>query len=125
MKSLREIVYKTLVENLNVSPGLLSRIETNEPISIELMGGEEIFIHVNDSVLQTFIEIPLKDARSLRYKAPKIIELVQEDPEMFMNIQKEKMVLVTEIDKNKVSIEKDLSDKLTLFNRMASEIKVN
>ncbi|HFG1926157.1 TPA: hypothetical protein ACGF2O_003595, partial [Vibrio cholerae] len=109
MKTLREIVYKTLVDHFNVSPNLLSRIENNEPISIELVGGEEIFIHLNEYVLQSFIEIPLKDSRNLRYKAPKIMEILQEDPDMFMNIQKDKVVLVTEIDKKLHSIEKELS----------------
>ncbi|WP_188014088.1 hypothetical protein [Photobacterium damselae] len=123
MKTLREIVYKTLVDNFNVSPNLLSRIENNEPISIELMGGEEIFIHLNDSVLQSFIEIPLKDSRNLRYKAPKIMEILQEDSDVFMNIQKDKVVLVTEIEKNSHNIEKELSLKLIIFNKMASEVK--
>ncbi|EKZ8589135.1 TPA: hypothetical protein NIK72_003666, partial [Vibrio cholerae] len=122
MKTLREIVYKTLVDHFNVSPNLLSRIENNEPISIELVGGEEIFIHLNEYVLQSFIEIPLKDSRNLRYKAPKIMEILQEDPDMFMNIQKDKVVLVTEIDKKLHSIEKELSTKLTIFNKMAAEI---
>ncbi|EJL6619369.1 hypothetical protein NMS53_003631, partial [Vibrio cholerae] len=123
MKTLREIVYKTLVDHFNVSPNLLSRIENNEPISIELVGGEEIFIHLNEYVLQSFVEIPLKDSRNLRYKAPKIMEILQEDPDMFMNIQKDKVVLVTEIDKKLHSIEKELSTKLTIFNKMAAEIK--
>ncbi|EID0733806.1 hypothetical protein ABF107_002562 [Vibrio parahaemolyticus] len=124
MRTLREIVYKTLVDNLNVSPSLLSRVENNEPVSIELAHGEEIFIHLNEHVLQSFIEIPLKDSRNLRYKAPKIIEVLQEDSDIFMNIQKDKVILVTEIDKNTHSIEKELSAKLTLFNKMASELKV-
>ncbi|EGR2464788.1 hypothetical protein DYC54_16520 [Vibrio cholerae] len=124
MKTLREIVYKTLVDHFNVSPNLLSRIENNEPISIELVGGEEIFIHLNEYVLQSFIEIPLKDSRNLRYKAPKIMEILQEDPDMFMNIQKDKVVLVTEIDKKLHSIERELSTKLTIFNKMAAEIKL-
>lgn len=124
MKTLREIVYKTLVDHFNVSPNLLSRIENNEPISIELVGGEEIFIHLNEYVLQSFIEIPLKDSRNLRYKAPKIMEILQEDPDMFMNIQKDKVVLVTEIDKKLHSIEKELSTKLSIFNKMAAEIKL-
>ncbi|AYC05080.1 hypothetical protein [Vibrio cholerae] len=124
MKTLREIVYKTLVDHFNVSPNLLLRIENNEPISIELVGGEEIFIHLNEYVLQSFIEIPLKDSRNLRYKAPKIMEILQEDPDMFMNIQKDKVVLVTEIDKKLHSIEKELSTKLTIFNKMAAEIKL-
>ncbi|WP_337914932.1 hypothetical protein [Vibrio cholerae] len=124
MKTLREIVYKTLVDHFNVSPNLLSRIENNEPISIELVGGEEIFIHLNEYVLQSFIEIPLKDSRNLRYKAPKIMEILQEDPDMFMNIQKDKVVLGTEIDKKLHSIKKELSTKLTMFNKMAAEIKL-
>ncbi|EGR2064709.1 hypothetical protein [Vibrio cholerae] len=124
MKTLREIIYKTLVDHFNVSPNLLSRIENNEPISIELVGGEEIFIHLNEYVLQSFIEIPLKDSRNLRYKAPKIMEILQEDPDMFMNIQKDKVVLVTEIDKKLHGIEKELSTKLTIFNKMAVEIKL-
>ncbi|EGQ8682125.1 hypothetical protein GKA91_25170, partial [Vibrio parahaemolyticus] len=105
MKTLREIIYKTLVDNLNIDPRLLSRVESNEPISIELVSGEEIFISLSDGALQTFIEIPLKDMRSLRFKASKLVELLLEDEDVFVNFNKDKIVLISEIEKDKLNID--------------------
>ncbi|HHC6616214.1 TPA: hypothetical protein ACN33S_000021 [Vibrio parahaemolyticus] len=123
MKTLREIIYKTLVDNLNIDPRLLSRVESNEPISIELVSGEEIFISLSDGALQTFIEIPLKDMRSLRFKASKLVELLLEDEDVFVNFNKEKIVLISEIEKDKLNIDKVLSKKLTLFNKFSIEVR--
>ncbi|EGR3310636.1 hypothetical protein DC888_30705, partial [Vibrio parahaemolyticus] len=121
-KTLREIIYKTLVDNLNIDPRLLSRVESNEPISIELVSGEEIFISLSDGALQTFIEIPLKDMRSLRFKASKLVELLLEDEDVFVNFNKDKIVLISEIEKDKLNIDKVLSKKLTLFNKFSIEV---
>ncbi|AGQ93849.1 hypothetical protein [Vibrio parahaemolyticus] len=123
MKTLREIIYKTLVDNLNIDPSLLSRVESNEPISIELVSGEEIFISLSDGALQTFIEIPLKDMRSLRFKASKLVELLLEDEDVFVNFNKDKIVLISEIEKDKLNIDKVLSKKLTLFNKFSIEVR--
>ncbi|MCX8860112.1 hypothetical protein [Vibrio parahaemolyticus] len=123
MKTLREIIYKTLVDNLNIDPRLLSRVESNEPISIELVSGEEIFISLSDGALQTFIEIPLKDMRSLRFKASKLVELLLEDEDVFVNFNKDKIVLISEIEKDKLNIDKVLSKKLTLFNKFSVEVR--
>ncbi|EMI7298387.1 hypothetical protein V6959_004505 [Vibrio parahaemolyticus] len=123
MKTLREIIYKTLVDNLNIDPILLSRVENNEPISIELVSGEEIFINLSDGALQTFIEIPLKDMRSLRFKASKLVELLLEDEDVFVNFNKDKVVLISEIEKDKLNIDKVLSKKLTLFNKFSIEVR--
>ncbi|ENQ8061941.1 hypothetical protein ACEQ2R_004483 [Vibrio parahaemolyticus] len=123
MKTLREIIYKTLVDNLNIDPRLLSRVESNEPISIELVSGEEIFISLSDGALQTFIEIPLKDMRSLRFKASKLVELLFEDEDVFVNFNKDKIVLISEIEKDKLNIDKVLSKKLTLFNKFSIEVR--
>ncbi|EGQ8204361.1 hypothetical protein V9N58_003429 [Vibrio cholerae] len=123
MKTLREIIYKTLVDNLNIDPRLLSRVESNEPISIELVSGEEIFISLSDGALQAFIEIPLKDMRSLRFKASKLVELLLEDEDVFVNFSKEKIVLISEIEKEKLNIDKVLSKKLTLFNKFSIEVR--
>ncbi|ENE9529071.1 hypothetical protein ACXIU3_21830 [Vibrio parahaemolyticus] len=123
MKTLREIIYKTLVDNLNIDPRLLSRVESNEPISIELVSGEEIFISLSDGALQTFIEIPLKDMRSLRFKASKLVDLLLEDEDVFVNFNKDKIVLISEIEKDKLNIDKVLSKKLTLFNKFSIEVR--
>ncbi|WP_041955405.1 hypothetical protein [Vibrio parahaemolyticus] len=123
MKTLREIIYKTMVDNLNIDPRLLSRVESNEPISIELVSGEEIFISLSDGALQTFIEIPLKDMRSLRFKASKLVELLLEDEDVFVNFNKDKIVLISEIEKDKLNIDKVLSKKLTLFNKFSIEVR--
>lgn len=124
MKKLREIVYKTLVDDFNVSPSLLSRIEGDDPIAIELNGGEEIFVFINDRTLQTFIEIPLRDQRMLKNKAPKIIESLMSDEDVFFNIKKEKLTVVTEFSADIANVERVLAGKLKLFNNMVAYIKV-
>lgn len=124
MKKLREIAYKTLVDNFNISASLLSRIEGDEPIEIELNGGEVIFIYLNDRTLQTFIEIPLRDQRMLKFKAPKIIESLMSDGEVYFNIKKDKLTVVTEFSADIANVERVLADKLMLFNHMATYIKV-
>ncbi|AQS37634.1 hypothetical protein Sps_02480 [Shewanella psychrophila] len=123
MKKLREIVYKTLVDNFNISPSLLSRIEGDEPIAIELKGGEEIFVYLQKGALQTFIEIPLCDQRMLRNKSPKIIESLMSDDEVFFSIKKEKLIFLTEFSADVTDVERKLADKLILFNNMVSYIK--
>ncbi|MGW7678713.1 hypothetical protein [Shewanella sp. S23-S33] len=124
MKKLREIVYKTLVDNFNIPANLLSRIEGDDPISIELKGGEEIFVYLNDRTLQTFIEIPLRDQRMLKNKAPKIIESLMSDDEVFFNIKKDKLIVVTEFSADVPNVERVLADKFMLFNNMVAYIKV-
>ncbi len=124
MKKLREIVYKTLVDNFNIPANLLSRIEGDDPIAIELKGGEEIFVYLKDRTLQTFIEIPLRDQRMLKNKAPKIIESLMSDDEVFFNIKKDKLIVVTEFSADIANVERVLADKLKLFNNMVAYIKV-
>jgi hypothetical protein len=124
MKSLREIVYKTLVDKFNISPNLLSRIQGDDPIAITLIGGEEILIYLNDKTLQTFVEIPLRDQRMLKSKGPKIIESLMSDEEVFLNINKENLLLVTEFSIDIADIEGVLADKLKLFNNMVTLIKI-
>jgi len=124
MKKLREIAYKTLVENFNVSANLLSRIEGDEPIEIELNGGEVIFISRNERTLQTCIEIPFFDQRVLKLKASKIIESLMSDDEVFLNIKKDRLIVVTEFSADSANVERVWAKKLTLFNDMATYIKV-
>jgi hypothetical protein len=123
MKKLREIVYKTLVDNFKISPNLLSRIEGDEPIAIELKGGEEIFIYLKDRTLQTFIEIPLHDQRMLKNKAPKIIESLMSDDEIFFNIKKDKLILVTEFSADIIDVDRILAGKFMLFNNIIAYVK--
>lgn len=122
MKNLRTIVYKTLVDDFGVSPSLLSRIDGNEPVTIELNGGEEISICLNDGVLQAFIEIPIRDQRVLRSKAGEIIEILTSDDEMFFNIKKDKIIVATEFSTEIVNAERILAYKLKLFNNMVDYI---
>jgi len=124
MKKLREIVYKTLVDDFNVSPVLLSRIEGDAPIAIELNGGEMIFIYLNNRTLKTFIEIPFRDKRIIKNKTPKIIEILMSDDDVFFNIKKDRLIFVTEFSANTTNVEKVLSDKFMLFNSMVSYIRI-
>ncbi|MCG9790505.1 hypothetical protein L1D61_25480 [Vibrio mediterranei] len=123
MKKLREIVFKTLVENLGVSASMLSRIESDQPIAIELVGGEEIFIALNKENIQAFVEIPLRDRRVLALKSAKLIELLLSDEEVFMNTRKDKLVMFSEWRGNTANTERQLADKLVLFNKAVHCIK--
>lgn len=122
-KNLREIVFKALVDHLGVDSSMLSRIEGNEPIGIELIDGEEIFIYLNDDSLQTFIEIPVTDPRGLRLKATKLIDTIMKDDQVFLNIKKDKVILVSELSADSPQLDKDLSSKLFLFNEFLSNLK--
>ncbi|AYV25077.1 hypothetical protein ECB94_27670 (plasmid) [Vibrio mediterranei] len=123
LKKLREIVFKTLVENLGVSASMLSRIESDQPIAIELVGGEEIFIALNKENIQAFVEIPLRDRRVLALKSAKLIELLLSDEEVFMNTRKDKLVMFSEWRGNTANTERQLADKLVLFNKAVHCIK--
>ena len=124
LKKLREIVFKTLVENLGVPANMLSRIEGNQPIAIELIDGEEIFISLNEKSIQAFVEIPLRDRRVLALKASKLVELLMFDEQVFMNTTKDKLIMVSEWEVNAASVERQLADKLTLFNKAVHCIKI-
>ncbi|MDE1330306.1 hypothetical protein [Vibrio aestuarianus] len=120
MKNLREIVFKSLVEHLNVDANMFSRIEGNEPISIELNSGEEIYIDLGEDCLQTFIEIPIRDNRIVKMKANQLLEMLLEDEQLFLNVKKDKVLIFTDVQINVVSIENELTKKLNLFNRFSN-----
>ncbi|GEM74594.1 hypothetical protein [Vibrio sagamiensis] len=123
LKKLREIAFKTLVENLGVPVNMLSRIEGDQPIAIELVGGEEIFISLNEKSIQTFVEIPLRDRRVLSLKAAKLMELIMSDEQVFLNTTKDKLIMLSEWEVNVATVERQLADKLTLFNKAVHYIK--
>ncbi|MCX9560867.1 hypothetical protein IG557_18790 [Vibrio cholerae] len=123
MNRLREIVYKTLVDKLNVQPHLLSRIEGNEPIVIELTGGEEIFINLQEDVIQTFVEIPIFDTRVLRLKSQKIMDLLCSDESVFMNVKESKLIMISELSANVMNVDRELADKLQFFNNVIHQVK--
>lgn len=120
MKNLREIVFKSLVEHLNVDASMFSRIEGNEPISIELNSGEEIYIDLGEDCLQTFIEIPIRDNRIIKMKANQLLEILLEDEQLFLNVKKDKVLIFTDVQISVVSIENELTKKLNLFNRFSN-----
>lgn len=120
MKNLREIVFKSLVEHLNVDANMFSRIEGNEPISIELNSGEEIYIDLDEDCLQTFIEIPIRDNRIVKMKANQLLEMLLEDEQLFLNVKKDKVLIFTDVQISVVSIENELTKKLNLFNRFSN-----
>lgn len=123
MNRLRELVYKTLVDNLGVQPNLLSRIEGNEPICIELNGGEEIFINLQENAIQTFVEIPIFDTRVLRLKSQKIMDLLCSDESVFMNVKKNKLIMISELSANVMNVDRELADKLQFFNNVIHQVK--
>ncbi|TOM44970.1 hypothetical protein CGH79_18320, partial [Vibrio parahaemolyticus] len=97
LKQLREIVFKSLVDNLGVEPALLSRVQGNDPIVIELEGGDNIYVYFQEKTLQTYIEMPLKDRRVLPLKASKFMEALTNDEQLFMNVQQDNVVVFAEL----------------------------
>ncbi|WP_237359303.1 hypothetical protein [Vibrio harveyi] len=124
LKQLREIVFKSLVDNLGVAPALLSRVQGNDPIVIELEGGDNIYVYFQDKTLQTYIEMPLKDRRVLPMKAAKFIEVLTNDAQLFMNVQQDKVVLFAELGEDMMHFERNLSEKLNTFNNLANQLKM-
>lgn len=123
MKKLREIVFKTLVDILGVPANLLSRIEGDEPIGIELVDGEEIFISLHEKTIRAFVEIPVRDRRVLSVKAPKLMELLVSDEQVYMSTTKDKLIMVSEWEVSVANVERKLADKLMLFNKAVHCIK--
>lgn len=124
MKKLREVVFESLVKNLGVAPTLLSRVEGNEPIVIELAGGEEIYVSFHEKKLHTYIEMPFRDPRVVSFKAAKFIEALANDEELFMNVQKDKVIVYAELGEDMTHLERKLSDKFNTFNKLAHQLKI-
>ena len=123
MKKLREIVFKTLVDILGVPANLLSRIEGDEPIGIELVDEEEIFISLHDKTIRAFVEIPVRDRRVLSVKASKLMELLVSDEQVYMSTTQDKLIMVSEWEVSVANVERKLADKLMLFNKAVHCIK--
>ncbi|MDE1241114.1 hypothetical protein [Vibrio aestuarianus] len=120
MKNLREIVFKSLVEHLGVDPKMFSRIEGNQPISIELQNGEEIYVDLGEKCLQTFIEIPIRDIRTVKMKANQLLEVLMEDDQLFLNVKKDKILIFTDVEISTASVEAELTKRFNLFNKFSN-----
>lgn len=123
MKNFRAIISKTLIDELGLDAVMLSRLDGDKPVCIELRDGAEIYITVEENdVLMTFIEIPIKDKRKIQMQASKIMEFFIADEDLLMNVRKDKFVVMCYIDKNSKDIENKLLDKLVIFNNVAEVI---
>lgn len=123
MKNFRTIISKTLIDELGIDAMMLSRLDGDKPICIELHDSAEIYITAEDNdFLMVFIEVPIKDKRKLQMQSSKIINSLIEDEELMMNIKKDKVILLCHIDKKSQSIENKLLDKLVSFNKFSDII---
>ncbi|EGQ7639675.1 hypothetical protein NPV54_000802 [Vibrio cholerae] len=123
MKKLREVVYKALVINLGVPSHFLSRIEDNLPICIELTGGEEIYIHLQNETLQIFLEKNIPDQRVVIAKSNKILDILYRDGDVFLCLKKEKIIFVSEFSICEHDVENVLTQRLKLFNNLINQLK--
>ncbi|CAH8205122.1 conserved hypothetical protein [Vibrio aestuarianus] len=105
---------------MNVDANMFSRIEGNEPISIELNSGEEIYIDLGEDCLQMFIEIPIRDNRIVKMKANQLLEMLLEDEQLFLSVKKDKVLIFSDLPISIFNIEKELAKKLNQFNRFAN-----
>ena len=124
MKKLRDIMFKTLVNELGVSANLLSRIEGNKPIEIELKNKEKIFVSLEGDSIQAIINIPLHNPHVLTHKSKKLIEFLMIDEDILMSIKKDKLVIGSEWNGISTDIEKQLADKFRLFNNIGNYIRL-
>ncbi|WP_318452616.1 type III secretion system chaperone family protein [Photobacterium leiognathi] len=124
MKKLRDIMFRTLVNELGISANMLSRIEGNKPIEIELKNNEKIFISLEGDSIQTIIDIPLDNPHVLTHKSKKLIEFLMIDEDIIMNIKKDKLIIGSEWYFDYINIEKQLADKLKLFNKIGNYIRL-
>lgn len=123
MKQLREIIFESLVKNLGVAPTLLSRVEGNEPVVIELTEGGKIYVAFHEKTLHTYVEIPFRDRRSLTLNVAKLIEVLCSDESLLMNIEKDKVIVYAGLGEDITHLERKLSDKLNTFNKLAHQLK--
>lgn len=123
MKNFRAIISKTLIEELGLDAVMLSRLDGDKPVCIELRDGAEIYITAEENnVLMAFIEIPIKDKRKVAMQSAKIMDIFIKDEDLLMNVRSDKFVTMCYIDKNSKDIEKKLLDKLVVFNSVAELI---
>ncbi|WP_394201493.1 hypothetical protein [Shewanella waksmanii] len=120
MKQLRELIYKTLVDKFDIAPSLMSRIEGNDPLVIQLKGGVEIYVNLQEGVVQLLVEIPVLDRRIVRNKAAQIFDSLIADEGIFLNIQKDKLFLVCEFSVESCDAERVLADKLLTLNSVVT-----
>ncbi|EMA4781840.1 hypothetical protein [Providencia rettgeri] len=123
MKNFRKIISNTLINELGLDAVMLSRLDGDKPVCIELNDGAEIYITADDdNFILSFIEIPIRDKRKIKLQANKIMDIFIEDEDLLMNIKTDKFVVMCYIDKNSKDIENKLLDKLVNFNSVASII---
>ncbi|EKT60103.1 hypothetical protein [Providencia sneebia] len=123
MKNFRKIISKTLIDELGLDAVMLSRLDGDKPICIELRDGAEIYITSEDNdFLMVFIEVTIKDVRKIRMQSSKVIDLFIEDEDLMMNIKKDKFIALCYIDKKIKNIESKLLDKLVSLNTFSDII---
>ncbi|HHL2502281.1 TPA: hypothetical protein ACQ301_004411 [Yersinia enterocolitica] len=120
MKNFRTIISQTLISKLGLDATMLSRLNGNEPVCIELERGAEVYIiSENEDLLLTFIEIPIKDARTIKIKSSAIIDSFIKDNELIMNLNKDKFIALVYLDRKDKDLESKLLDKLVSFNNLS------
>ncbi|AWS50774.1 hypothetical protein [Providencia rettgeri] len=123
MKNFRKIISNTLINELGLDAVMLSRLDGDNPVCIELNDGAEIYITAEgDNFILSFIEIPIRDKRKIKLQSSKIMDMFIEDEDLIMNIKKDKFFVMCYIDKNSKNIESNLLDKLVNFNSVANTI---
>ncbi|KOY62978.1 hypothetical protein [Photorhabdus heterorhabditis] len=117
LKNFRNIISRVLIEKLGLDAVMLSRLDGNKPVCIELNGGAEIYITYDDDfTLLIFIEIPIKDFRVLQMKSSQVMEVFIADEELHMNVKQKKLVVLTHLDVESKNLDDKLLDKLVSFN---------
>lgn len=123
MKNFRAIISKTLIDELGLDAVMLSRLDGDKPVCIELRDGAEIYITAEENnVLMAFIEIPIKDKRKIQMQSTQIMDIFINDEDLLLNVRKDKLIVMCYIDKKSKDIESKLLDKLVIFNNTAELI---
>ncbi|MBF4343983.1 hypothetical protein EAY39_25230, partial [Vibrio anguillarum] len=59
----------------------------------------------------------------LRLKSQKIMDLLCSDESVFMNVKKNKLIMISELSANVMNVDRELADKLQFFNNVIHQVK--
>ena len=123
MKVLRAIVSDALINELGLNSIMLSRIEGDKPICIELKNGTSIFISFLDDsheYLVIWLEIPCRDQRVLQLRTGEILDKLHQYSDIHFKIENKIASFVYYIEVNSPSLNNRLITSLVSLNTCSS-----
>lgn len=120
MNDFKKIISKILIENLGIEANMLSRIEGDNSLCIELHDGSNIFlIYEEQRDITILLEVSIRDMRSINIHSSKIINFLINDEQLSLNIKADKLIVYGCFDINSNKLDEILLDKLVSFNNIS------